>query len=359
MNGIKNGRDINAALNKLKVAGGSVRLVTGSYELRESVVIDTPSSKLEGEVWAYNLDPNGVFETPYGTKLRLKGRSFPAVSIGVNDLPAGAMVCNIGIQGDIKGMDTRPLLNTDNISASAGIYFGAQRVDQGEFSKISCCGLSVAVCVDGNAEIDGCNFEKINMDGCCIGVYFAPKASYYPNFRQCVVADTPSYGFFFDGTRSNMHSICINDNTFVRNCGSSPIKNEEPAAVYLKNISSCTFRDNLVDYPGVFWYYNEDAVSNGERQISKNTAIGLKITGNKNRITGNVFCHSSRESILIEGDSNVLMGNIADGDVIINGTDNTVNGLVFTTKEARLILKGDAKDTTSVLGVEDGRIVKE
>ncbi len=356
---IKNGKDIQEALDAISMTGGKVHLGAGSYELDSTIVVDTPSSRLEGDVWAYNLDPNGVFETPYGTKLRLLGRDFPAISVGENNVPAGAMVCDIGIQGDIKGMDTRPLLDISNPSHSAGIYFGSNRVDQGQFSKISCCGLAVAVSAADNAELDACSFEKINMDGCCIGVYFAPRASYYAHFRQCVVADTPSYGFFFDGTNSKIHNVDITDIHFVRNCGASPIKDEEPCAVYFKNISSCIFRDNLVDFAGVFWYYDDDATSNEQRQVSKNTAIGLKVIGNKNRILGNTFMHSSRESIVIEGDENILMSNIVDGDVIISGEGNVVNGLVFTKPSARLILKGAAATSTVLLGVEEHRIVRE
>ncbi len=358
MSKIKSGKDIAAALDSIKATGGRVHLEAGTYGLCEAIVIDTPSSKLEGDVWAYNLDPNGVFETPFGTKLRLMGRSFPAISVGVSMPPAGAVVRDIGIQGDVVGMDTRPLLDMNNISASAGLYFGSERVDQAEFSKISCCGLSVAVCAGGNAELDACTFEKINMDGCCIGVYYAPKFSYYAHFRHCIVADTPSFGMLFDGSKSKIHNIDITDTHFVRNCGSSPIDNEEPAAVYLKNISNCAFRDNLVDYPGVFWYYDENATKNEERMIHKNTAIGLRVVGNKNRIVGNTFSNSSRESVLIEGNENILMTNIADGDVIIDGERNTVNGLVFTKPDARLILRGAARETTLVLGVDEARIVK-
>ena len=53
-----------------------------------------------------------------------------------------------------------------------------------------------------------------------------------------------------------------------------------------------------------------------------------------------------------------LIGNIVDGNVVIEGRGNTVNGLVFTTPEARLILSGAAADSTVVLGVEESRIVR-
>ena len=53
-----------------------------------------------------------------------------------------------------------------------------------------------------DSELDACIFDRVNTDGCCIGVYFAPRAAYYPHFRHCVMADNPSYGFFADGTQA-------------------------------------------------------------------------------------------------------------------------------------------------------------
>ena len=213
-----------------------------------------------------------------------------------------------------------------------------------------------------NAEIDACRFHKINTDGCCVGLYFAPRASYYAHFDQCVVADTPSYGLFADGTNAKLgrsiHNVDVTDIHFVRNCGANHIQ-EEAAAVYLKHISNCAFRDNVVDFPGVFWYYEPNATSNDERQIQKNQAIGLYVIGNRNRITNNVFSHSSRESVRIEGDGNILLNNIADGDVIIQGVGNTVINLVFSTEKGKLILRGAAAETTSLFGIEESRIVKQ
>jgi len=360
----KNSASINAALGALKSTGGRVDLEVGAYPISETVKLNSPSTKLCGEVWAYSLDPNGVFETPYGTKLRLERRDIPAISVGCNALPAGAIVSDLGIQGDISGMDTRPLLVLETPYASAGLYFGGNRVDQGEFSKISCCGLAIAVSAAEDAELDACIFDRINTDGCCIGVYFAPRASYYPHFRHCVMADNPSYGFFADGTQArargfDVYGMDVTDCNFVRCCGSSPVKHEEPAAVYFKNIYGCSFRDNLIERAGTFWYYPDTATSNEARQSSVTPAIGLYVVGSRNVISGNVFKGSSRESIRIEGDENVLINNIADGNIIIKGKSNKVNCLVFTSENAKLVLIGDAADTTEILGVDEKRIVYE
>ncbi|MBR5259649.1 MAG: 7-cyano-7-deazaguanine synthase, partial [Eggerthellaceae bacterium] len=55
-----------------------------------------------------------------------------------------------------------------------------------------------------------------------------------------------------DGTNAKLgrsiHNVDITDLNFVRNCGANHIQGEESAAVYLKHISNCAFRDNIVDY---------------------------------------------------------------------------------------------------------------
>lgn len=359
---MRNEKEINERLSAIEKTGGKVSLSSGEYALSDSVVMNTPSSRLSGESWAYNLDPNGVFETPYGTKLKLTAKDFPAITVGRDGLAAGVMITDIGIQGDISGMDTRPLLSLEKPHASSGIYFGGKRIDQGEFSKISFCGLAIAVSAAEDSELDACVFERLNTDGCCIGVYLAPRAAYYPHFRHCVMADNPSYGFFADGTQArargfDVYGMDVTDCNFVRCCGSSPVKDEIPAAVYFKNISGCAFRDNLIERAGTFWYYPDGATSNDERVSSVTPAIGLHIVGNKNVITGNVIKSSSRESMLVEGDGNVLMNNVCDADVIINGKGNKVFCLAFTNENAKLILVGDARETTEIFGVASDKIL--
>lgn len=356
---MKHGKQIQRAIDKKKRTGGKVYLPAGSYTVSETLVVDIPSFTLEGESWACNVDPNGVFESPYGTKLRLKGRDFPAILVGDQTVLSGTMVKDIGIQGDIEGMDTRPLLNMNDVSASAGIFIKDKRVDQATFSHISCCGLGVAVCAKGDCFVDACTFEKINTDGCCIGVYFAPKVSVYTHFKQFIVADTPSYGFLFDGTDRWVSDADISDMILVRNGGSSPVLGEEPAAVYLKNVVNCIFKDNLVCSAGTFLYYAPDATDNGDAQIHKNKAIGLLIEGRGTKVWNNTFGDSSAESIVVRGDGNILMNNTVDSDVVISGKNNVVRNLVFTDERARLILLGQAADTTDVAGVAEDRILQK
>lgn len=337
--------------------GGRVYLPAGQYDITTPVVIDTPCIKLEGEVWNYSSDPNGVFESDYGTKLKLCRNDIPAISVSKENVLGGNVIKDIGIQGNIKGMDTRSMFDFENPCASAGICFDSKRVDQAEVSKVSCCGLGSAICVTGTAEVDGCTFEKINMDGCCIGVYFAPGASYYSVFRNCIAADNPWYGFFVNGEGAWMHNLDINDFKFVRNGGAFPDEFPYPkAAICLYKANNCSVRNNTFDFAGTFWYYDDNATKNSQRQPYTQPTPALWIEGNKNRIIGNTFSNTASDAIVIKGDNNIIMNNIVDKDIIIDGHNNVVANNIFTNKDAKVVVCGNAGDTEWI-NVPQQRIV--
>ncbi len=96
--------DFDSALKDLGGRSGRIRLDPVRYDLTAPWVIDQPCVFLEGNVWAYSSDPNGVFESRYGTQLRLRGRSFPALSIGRTRTAEGCVVRDIGIQGDNENL---------------------------------------------------------------------------------------------------------------------------------------------------------------------------------------------------------------------------------------------------------------
>lgn len=339
--------------------GGKVCLPVGQYDIDEPVIVDTSCIKIEGEVWNYSSDPNGVFESKYGTKLRMRRNDIPAIYISRDNVLGGNVIKDIGIQGNISGMDTRGLFDFSNPSASAGICFNGKRVDQAEVSKISCCGLASAICVTGTAEIDGCTFEKINTDGCCIGFYFAPGASFYPMFRNCIVADTPSYGFFVNGEGVELHNLDINDMKFVRNGGAFPRDNPYPkAAVCFYKVSNCSVRNNTFDLSGTFWYYEDDATENSQRQPSVQPTPALWIEGNCNRIIGNTFSNCASDAIVIKGDSNIIMNNIVDKNIIIKGNNNVVANNVFTNQDVKIIVSENSSGTEFV-NVADYRIIQK
>ena len=58
-------------LRNIGPRSGRIHLPAESFSLYETLEIDQPCVCLEGEVWAYSSDPNGVFESRYGTQLRL------------------------------------------------------------------------------------------------------------------------------------------------------------------------------------------------------------------------------------------------------------------------------------------------
>ena len=102
--------------------GGRCTLPNREYDIHSPVVVDASSLCFCGEVWACNTDPNGVFETDHGTKLRMRGRGFPAIRVGERSDPiSGAVVKDLGVQGDIAGMDTRPLVDFSNPEKNAGL----------------------------------------------------------------------------------------------------------------------------------------------------------------------------------------------------------------------------------------------
>jgi len=351
---------IQLQIDELSSRGGLLNLESGRYDIEKSITVDTPSLCISGGVWACNTDPNGVFETPYGTKIRLKGTDYPAFTMGKKCDPiSGSIICDIGIQGDIKGMDTRKIVDFEKPEKSAGLLLDSVRTDQCAFTKMSFCGLANAITATGDAEIDACVFEGLNTDGCGNGFWFSPRFSYYARVRSCIFADNPYYGFYAGGKDKFIHNLEILDSHFVRNGGgfTDDIK-LPPAAAYFDGISNCAVTHCIFDCPGTFWYYEDDAKNNDSRIISKRKAVALLIYGNKNRIRDNTFMNSSDDSIVIKGDGNILMGNVTDGDVRISGTRNVISTLIFTKPDTRLILEGNAKETTEIFGVDEKRIVK-
>ncbi len=349
---------INTAMASLPARGGRLNLPCARYDIQKPILFGVSSTKLAGDVWACNTDPNGVFESRFGTKIRLNGMSFPAIRMGTDRVVSGALIEGLGVQGDIAGMDTRSFFDISDPTAGAGLAFDAVRTDQCEVDKLSFCGLGAAVAATANAEIDACQITRCNMDGCGVGVYFSPRASYYARVRDCIIADNPYYGFLADGRGKLIHNLEITGCHFVRNGGCFVEKPElpQPAAVSLINITNCAIERNNFDDPGTFWYYEDTATENNERQPRKHPVPALIVTGNRNRIRDNIFQHTKEDAVIIKGDGNVLMNNISDGNVIISGRGNHVSGLALS-KEAKLILTADAVDTV-VFGVEESRIVR-
>lgn len=351
-----NRAEMQKNLDALRKTGGRLTLTCGRYDLDAPLIIDTPSLCLCGEVWSYSADPNGVFESPFGTKLRLAGLDHPALYVGKSRTLGGVVVRDLGFAGDIVGMDTRPLFDSDVPERAAGICFDAVRTDQCEFSKLSFCGLSSAVCAMGQAELDACIFERVNTDGCANGVWFAPRASYYTQFRGCIAADNPFYGFYADGRGRSIHNLELKDTHFVRNGGAFPAYHALPAAVLFRGIKRSAVDHCLIDDAGTFWCYPDDAAENNQRQPAHRRTVGLWVIGDENRITDNTITRSSDDAIRVEGGGNVLMSNIIDSHIRIRGEGNTVVNAVFTRPEARLILEGSAAASTAVIGVPTERI---
>ncbi len=349
--------EIGRRLAALGPRGGRVCLEALSHDLKESVVIDSPCVCLEGEVWAYSADPNGVFEGRCGTQLRLRGSSFPAIRVGVTHTAEGCVIRELGIQGDIAGMDTRGLMDLKHPERASGIVFSGTRVDQAEFTRLSLCGLNCGICASGEAEVDACRFERINADGCAVGGYFSPRAAYYVRLNDWVAADNPYYGLYVNARGKQNRRMEISNIRFIRGGGAFE-ENDGliHAAVCLEGVDTCVFRDNLIDDAGVFWLFPPDAVSNSAHETRIFPTVSLYVNGNENTLSGNVISCSHAASMVVRGHGNVLLNNVADGDVVIEGDGNTVCCQVFTRPEAGLILRG--KDNR-VSGVPADRIKQQ
>ena len=348
---------INTALATLTERGGRVELPCARYDLTAPIELNLSSTKLVGDVWACNYDPNGVFESKFGTKIRLNGMSFPAIRLGIDHTISGTLIDNVGVQGDIPGMDTRAYFNIETPAAGAGLCFDAVRTDQCEVDKLSFCGLGAAVVATGNAEIDACQITRCNMDGCGVGIYFSPRASYYARVRDCIIADNPYYGILVNGTGKHIHNLEITGCHFVRNGGCFTGAMPQEAAVSLLNVTNCELSRNNFDDPGTFWYYEDTATECNQRQPKKQFALALAVTGNRNRIRDNLFQNTKGDAVVIKGDHNVLMNNISDGNVIVSGRDNYICGLALR-KDAKLILTAEAEGT-QIFGVDPTRIVQQ
>ncbi len=328
---------VQERLDALGARSGCVRLDARRYELTETVRVDAPCTRLCGEVWSYSADPNGVFESHYGTQLRLLS-DIPALSVGITHTAEGCVLEHFGVQGNITGMDTRPLFGSSGPTGGCGVLFAHQRVDQAELSKLTFCGLGSAIKAERGAEIDACRFDRLNTDGCAVGVWFAPGAAYYPMFTAGLYADNPYYAFYADGTGIQMHHLELRNNLFIRSGGAFS-GGWEPAAVCWQNVSGGIIRDNVFDCPGLFWYYPPDADKNAQRQPHQRQTTALFVRGDGNVISGNTFTNSSAACIHVIGNDNVLLNNICDADVILEGRGNQAVGTVFTKPEARLIVR--------------------
>ncbi len=350
------GNQIHTLLEHTGPRGGRICLPALRYDLTGTLEIDQPCICLEGDIWSYSSDPNGVFESRSGTQLRLRGQAFPAISVGVTHTAEGCIVRNLGIQGDITGMDTRPLFNLYRPLASSGLTLSHTRVDQAEFSKLSFCGLHCGICACDDAEVDACLFERLNVDGCAVGAYFAPRAAYYVRFHKWVAADNPFYGLYINGENRQNRRMEITQIQFIRSGGAFH-ENDGliHAAVCLDHVDTCIFRGNLIDDAGVFWYFSPDAAQNSAHQTIVFPTVSLYCCGNENVISDNVISCSHAESMVIRGNGNVLQNNVADRDIIIEGNGNTVSGLSFTAPDARLIILGE---NNQVWGVRPERIIR-
>ena len=166
-------------------------------------------------------------------------------------------------------------------------------------------------------------------------------------------ADNPYYGVYVNAEGRQNKCMEITKIQFIRT-GGAFTENDGliHAAVCLDHLDTCIFRENLIDDAGMFWYFADD-LSRREEHIFE--TVSLYVRGNENCIADNVIRNSHADSIHLYGDGNILMNNIADRDVVIEGNGNTVMNLVLTGPEAKLVIRGEGN---RVCNVPEDRILK-
>ena len=165
---------IAPALNA-RTGGGKVVIPKGIYAITQQIVIPSRNLNIEGAVWNYPQDPNGVHPSNTGTKLSLLTNTIESVFKTNSDM-SGMRMSQLGFQGltttwdydnaDGNGVDY--YYDPENIK-NVGLFIGSGRFDQVSLHRLSFCGCSVGILA--KYTIDANVWSEINTDGCDFGIF--------------------------------------------------------------------------------------------------------------------------------------------------------------------------------------------
>ena len=320
--------------------------------LVESIIYDKPNVRISGKVWGYSNDPNGVFPATRGTILQLPNKTTDDGSYTANPFPAikikgvghtSGIIEEIGINGYADDSDTRGLFDLSNPYKHAGIYVDADSpIDQFRFTRINCQGLGVGISIENE---DACNIDRINADGCDVGIYSGGGA--FLSIENCILSDTLSFGLLIWGTNPSVYrtGIRVINNIFTRN--GYNISNEQfpdipQYAVCLKINSSFVLGNSISS----FGYWQKHA---GTSEDLTNLVIGgLYVGGNRNIISNNHITTdisgNTAYALEVNGNNNVVSdSNIIEGTIRVRGSNNIikyipgVTDIYLTTGETNII----------------------
>lgn len=384
--GVDGAGGINIAILRLK-QGGKVRIPSANFLLTRPIIVSSRSIKIEGDSWNYPNDPNGVYASNEGSKLKV---DVDGSGLQLNNA-SGTTISDIGFQGQYTNGEVKGTFDRTMPIKNSGICSVVGRNDQMEISRVSCQGLSAGFSIVPNGDIDATIFERLNADGCNIAFLFSPKDTYYAKVRDSIFADCPAYGVcVIKNTMSDAHNLqmlTIDGIVCVRNGGGfskqqlEQFGNDMAAGMLISGVVYSMIINNQIDNSGVYWdttrasevgylfeYANsENIISNNtgevfatkdyvydchglileghETLVSNNRVNGtrggyaLKVIGNYNNVVNNTL--NGTKGIYLNGNSNNVTNNIVKGDIEIDGNNNKLSDIFISSGKTIIIHSGN------------------
>lgn len=361
---------LNTDLGYTELQGKKKNVVSENiYTLTNPITVSQRNQIIEGEKWNYPNDPNGVYSSDTGVRIDV-----PSNKCGIDMTgSSGTIIRNIGFQGSVLDGETKGLFDLSHPAYNSGLCISAGRNDQILIDRVSSCGLACGFAIlANNGDIDASIFERLNADGCDIGMYFSPRRTYYAKIRDSIFSDCPAYGLCVKKGSGSITSLMISGMVLVRNGGAfsevqlTAFGSDYAASVLVYDVYGSSFIDNQIVDSGLCWHSGQYEEVNGyivekaneynillpndevyatkeyvydcnalvlygnANLISRNTitgvygGYGIVLTGDRNIVQGNYI--SAAKSIAIDGDNNLIADNYTTGSVRVDGSKNIVRG---------------------------------
>ena len=319
-----------------RTGGGKVVIPKGIYGITEQIIIPGRNLNIEGAVWNYPQDPNGVHPSNTGTKLALLTNEIESVFKTQSDM-SGMRMSQLGFQGlttvwdyeDADGNGADYYFDPNDIK-NVGLYIGSGRFDQVSLHRLSFCGLAVGILA--KYTIDANVWSEINTDGCDYGILVDYSTCHHPKLLNNIVSDCVASGILYKTSAGqNSYGAVIDGNVLVRNASyltPAQISAGYPqASLVLIGHRFASVINNTIVLSGV---YKRQA--GGENYTAYEGGIGLYFTGDHSVIRGNKIVWSTSKAATISGNYNTISGNVIEDEhdgVSVSGNYNSITGNVF------------------------------
>lgn len=338
------------------VNGGKVNVKSGCYLVGEPIVVDGNCINIEGDIWNYPSHPNGVYESYDGTKLKPTASAFPIMKFANGN---GIRISQLGFNGIVSNGNTKGRFNYSNPSIDCGLELTTPYSDQFEFERLSFTGLACGIVANkSSAQLDAFIIDRINADGCDVGMYFNIGSAIYGKIKDCIVADNPAHGFYFKGSLSGS---TISGMVFVRNGGGysdtqkTALGADNLCAVYINKLNKSKFINNVIHNSGTY----HDTTQSAEGTWEYQNASGLIFNSASSEIRGNDVSEAQNYSAVFGGDYNTYRDNSFTGNngVIINGSYNLFYGNSITARNNTTALTVNGNSNKIMALDSEGTIV--